>query len=79
MTNVNIKEMRHCISIKGTELFGFEDEVLINFIHGLLDAKVIYVEACESGSVFEGIMPKEINVYVTTVPKGLAANSEFKH
>ncbi|KAF7810139.1 vacuolar-processing enzyme [Senna tora] len=27
---------------------------------------VIYVEACESGSLFEGIMPKDINVYVTT-------------
>ncbi|KAE9614175.1 hypothetical protein Lal_00016625 [Lupinus albus] len=27
---------------------------------------VIYVEACESGSVFEGIMPKNLNVYVTT-------------
>ncbi|XP_058764244.1 legumain isoform X2 [Vicia villosa] len=27
---------------------------------------VIYVEACESGSVFEGIMPKDINVYVQT-------------
>ncbi|XP_028804377.1 legumain isoform X1 [Neltuma alba] len=27
---------------------------------------VIYVEACESGSIFEGIMPRDINVYVTT-------------
>ncbi|XP_061348195.1 legumain [Gastrolobium bilobum] len=27
---------------------------------------VIYVEACESGSIFEGIMPKDLNVYVTT-------------
>ncbi|XVE57720.1 hypothetical protein DITRI_Ditri04bG0112000 [Diplodiscus trichospermus] len=27
---------------------------------------IIYVEACESGSIFEGIMPKDINVYVTT-------------
>ncbi|XP_054809510.1 legumain-like isoform X2 [Prosopis cineraria] len=27
---------------------------------------VIYVEACESGSIFEGIMPQDINVYVTT-------------
>ncbi|KAK6262941.1 hypothetical protein QUC31_008757 [Theobroma cacao] len=27
---------------------------------------VIYVEACESGSVFEGIMPKDLNIYVTT-------------
>uniref|UniRef100_UPI00174F7D81 Asparaginyl endopeptidase n=1 Tax=Clitoria ternatea TaxID=43366 RepID=UPI00174F7D81 len=27
---------------------------------------VIYVEACESGSLFEGIMPKDLNVFVTT-------------
>ncbi|KAE8694577.1 Vacuolar-processing enzyme [Hibiscus syriacus] len=27
---------------------------------------VIYVEACESGSIFEGIMPKDLNIYVTT-------------
>ncbi|KAG2408337.1 hypothetical protein LR48_Vigan01g216800 [Vigna angularis] len=27
---------------------------------------VIYVEACESGSIFEGIMPKNLNIYVTT-------------
>ena len=24
------------------------------------------MEACESGSVFEGIMPKDLNIYVTT-------------
>ncbi|KAG8659406.1 vacuolar-processing enzyme [Manihot esculenta] len=27
---------------------------------------IIYVEACESGSIFEGIMPKDLNIYVTT-------------
>ncbi|CAL2259500.1 unnamed protein product [Prunus armeniaca] len=27
---------------------------------------VIYVEACESGSIFEGIMPSDLNIYVTT-------------
>ncbi|KAI7987685.1 hypothetical protein LOK49_LG13G01401 [Camellia lanceoleosa] len=32
---------------------------------------VIYVEACESGSVFEGLMPKDLDVYVTT-----ASNAE---
>ncbi|PSS11505.1 Vacuolar-processing enzyme like [Actinidia chinensis var. chinensis] len=32
---------------------------------------VIYVEACESGSVFEGMMPEDLNVYVTT-----ASNAE---
>lgn len=28
--------------------------------------QIIYVEACESGSIFEGIMPKDLNIYVTT-------------
>ncbi|KAL6911720.1 hypothetical protein ACP4OV_000525 [Aristida adscensionis] len=32
---------------------------------------VIYVEACESGSLFEGLMPGDLNVYVTT-----ASNAE---
>nr|GEW24756.1 asparaginyl endopeptidase 1 [Tanacetum cinerariifolium] len=27
---------------------------------------VIYLEACESGSIFEGILPEDINVYATT-------------
>ncbi|KDP25622.1 hypothetical protein JCGZ_20778 [Jatropha curcas] len=33
---------------------------------GSYEKMVIYVEACESGSIFEGIMPDDINVYVTT-------------
>ncbi|KMT12555.1 hypothetical protein BVRB_5g098010 [Beta vulgaris subsp. vulgaris] len=32
---------------------------------------VIYIEACESGSVFEGLMPEDLNIYVTT-----ASNAE---
>ncbi|VAH49958.1 unnamed protein product [Triticum turgidum subsp. durum] len=32
---------------------------------------IIYVEACESGSIFEGLMPRDHNIYVTT-----AANAE---
>lgn len=31
---------------------------------------VLYVEACESGSMFEGLLPKDLDIYVTT-----AANS----
>ncbi|KAI3828883.1 hypothetical protein L1987_02994 [Smallanthus sonchifolius] len=27
---------------------------------------VIYVEACESGSIFEGLIPEDLNIYVTT-------------
>ncbi|XVF74924.1 hypothetical protein PTKIN_Ptkin13bG0149200 [Pterospermum kingtungense] len=32
---------------------------------------VIYVEACESGSIFEGILPRNLNIYAVT-----AANAE---
>uniref|UniRef100_A0A453S9L7 Vacuolar-processing enzyme n=1 Tax=Aegilops tauschii subsp. strangulata TaxID=200361 RepID=A0A453S9L7_AEGTS len=32
---------------------------------------IIYVEACECGSIFEGLMPQDLNIYVTT-----AANAE---
>ncbi|CAN6354092.1 unnamed protein product [Urochloa humidicola] len=32
---------------------------------------VFYLEACESGSIFEGLLPEDINVYATT-----AANAE---
>ncbi|KAJ0937533.1 putative legumain protein [Helianthus annuus] len=27
---------------------------------------VIYLESCESGSIFEGLLPKDLNIYVTT-------------
>ncbi|CAE5962391.1 unnamed protein product [Arabidopsis arenosa] len=33
---------------------------------GTYKEMVIYVEACESGSIFEGIMPKDLKIYVTT-------------
>ncbi|XP_048319871.2 legumain [Ziziphus jujuba] len=38
---------------------------------GSYEEMVIYVEACESGSIFEGIMPKDLNIYVQT-----ASNAE---
>ncbi|KAK9059238.1 hypothetical protein SSX86_021857 [Deinandra increscens subsp. villosa] len=33
---------------------------------GTYDEMVIYVEACESGSIFEGLIPDDLNIYVTT-------------
>ncbi|GAA50295.1 legumain, partial [Clonorchis sinensis] len=39
--------------------------------HGMYKKLVLYVEACESGSMFEGILPSNIGIYVTT-----AANSQ---
>ncbi|KAJ8445823.1 hypothetical protein Cgig2_027904 [Carnegiea gigantea] len=33
---------------------------------GTYKSMVIYVEACEAGSIFEGLLPKEWNIYVTT-------------
>lgn len=40
MTKVNMEVIKPWITRRVTELLGFEDEVLINFIHSLLDAKV---------------------------------------
>ncbi|KAE9620474.1 hypothetical protein Lal_00019956 [Lupinus albus] len=39
MNKVNMEVMKPWIAKRVTELLGFEDEVLINFIHGLLDKK----------------------------------------
>ncbi|KAK1430551.1 hypothetical protein QVD17_13371 [Tagetes erecta] len=33
---------------------------------GTYDEMVIYLEACESGSIFEGLLPENLNIYVTT-------------
>ncbi|CAK9142166.1 unnamed protein product [Ilex paraguariensis] len=41
MTKVKMDVMRPWIAHRVTELLGFEDEVLINFIYGLLDAKKV--------------------------------------
>ncbi|KAI8523715.1 hypothetical protein RHMOL_Rhmol13G0094000 [Rhododendron molle] len=41
MTKVKMDVMRPWIANRVTELLGFEDEVLINFIYGLLDGKVV--------------------------------------
>lgn len=41
MTKVKMDVMRPWIANRVTELLGFEDEVLINFISSLLEKKVI--------------------------------------
>lgn len=40
----------------------------INYMHtnAMYDQMVLYIEACESGSMFEGILDNSINVYATT-------------
>ncbi|CAM0903615.1 unnamed protein product [Alopecurus aequalis] len=35
---------------------------------------VIYVEACESGSIFEGILPQDLNIYVTTAANAVESS-----
>ncbi|XWS53088.1 hypothetical protein CRYUN_Cryun11dG0127600 [Craigia yunnanensis] len=41
MTKVKMDVIRPWIATRVTELLGFEDEVLINFIYGLLDGKLV--------------------------------------
>lgn len=37
---------------------------------GAYKEMVIYIEACESGSIFEGLLPKGLKIYVTTAANG---------
>ncbi|KAM0908369.1 hypothetical protein ACQ4PT_015521 [Festuca glaucescens] len=47
-----------------------------NFFAVLMGNKtgVIYVEACESGSMFEGIMPQDLNIYVSTAANAVESS-----
>ncbi|CAI9771531.1 unnamed protein product [Fraxinus pennsylvanica] len=44
----------------------FVDVLRKKHASGTYKEMVIYVEACESGSVFEGLLPEDLNIYVTT-------------
>ena len=34
--------------------------------YSCMKSQVFYLEACESGSIFEGLLPKGLNIYATT-------------
>ncbi|XP_058739479.1 vacuolar-processing enzyme-like [Vicia villosa] len=38
---------------------------------------VIYMEACEAGSMFEGLLPNDINIYVTTASNAIENSYAF--
>lgn len=38
-------------------------------LNDIFHLQVFYLEACESGSMFDGLLPKELNIYVTTASK----------
>lgn len=35
---------------------------------------VLYIEACESGSIFEGLMPEDLDIYVTTASNAVESS-----
>nr|QCW05332.1 asparaginyl endopeptidase 3 [Viola philippica] len=41
---------------------------------GTYKSLVFYVEACESGSIFEGILPKGLNIYATTASNAVESS-----
>ncbi|KAG6498743.1 hypothetical protein ZIOFF_038465 [Zingiber officinale] len=67
--HLKCKQARFCRSldeakIAETALFGYCFKSM----------KIIYVEACESGSIFEGLMPEDLNVYVTTASNAVESS-----
>ncbi|KAL2899740.1 Vacuolar-processing enzyme [Bienertia sinuspersici] len=57
-------------------LYGKDFVEVLKQKHALKSYKemVIYVEACESGSVFEGLMPEDLNIYVTTASNAVESS-----
>ena len=37
-----------------------------NYMQGMYDKLVVYMEACESGSMFSGLLPNNTRVFATT-------------
>nr|XP_043628472.1 vacuolar-processing enzyme-like [Erigeron canadensis] len=44
----------------------FVDVLKTKHAMGTYDEMVLYIEACDSGSIFEGLLPEDLNIYVTT-------------
>ena len=38
------------------------------------DKMVFYIESCEAGSMFEGLLPNDINVYAATATDALVSS-----
>lgn len=56
------------IAFPSSYLYADDFNDAINYMHTnkMYDEMVLYIEACESGSMFEGILAENINVYATT-------------
>ncbi|XP_042437028.1 patatin-like protein 3 [Zingiber officinale] len=72
-TRVNLETGQSVPVVDGEGGTMSNKERLVKFAKTLSDERklrqenlIIYVEACESGSIFEGLMPEDLNVYVTT-------------
>ncbi|KAE8669078.1 Vacuolar-processing enzyme [Hibiscus syriacus] len=52
--------------------------IIINSLHGNVVykgvPKVFYLEACESGSIFEGLLPEGLNIYATTTSNAIKSS-----
>ncbi|XP_042908680.1 legumain isoform X2 [Parasteatoda tepidariorum] len=60
------------IAFPDSELTSSDLNKTINYMfkHKMYAKLVFYIEACESGSMFENILPDNINVYATTAANG---------
>ncbi|KAJ0551176.1 putative peptidase C13, legumain, protein XRI1 [Helianthus annuus] len=72
---IGSKEMEICSQSKRRRMLHFDDEGLDADVLPLCDEvlsssflkfKVFYLEACESGSIFDGLFPQGLNIYTTT-------------
>lgn len=62
----------HTIQITNVyTFFPLRTLLILNYAITKKNSQLIYIEACESGSMFEGLLPNNYNIYATT-----ASNAE---
>jgi legumain len=64
------------IAFPSSYLYADDFVEAINYMHSnsMYNEMVLYIEACESGSMFEGLLAEDINVYATTASNAIESS-----
>jgi len=56
------------IAFPDSNLYANDFNAALNYMHQnkMYEQMVVYIEACESGSMFDGILAKDLNIYAVT-------------
>ncbi|KAH6819966.1 hypothetical protein C2S53_018125 [Perilla frutescens var. hirtella] len=79
MTKVNMDVMKPWIAKRVTELIGFEDEVLINFIYGLLEGEEFWLLLLNAQQNVSGVPQQFLDAKEDETKKKKAETDRIAH